>query len=128
VFDRKRSAGPLAGIEAGLAVARHDVTFAVACDMPYVTQALAQMAVTAARGCDAAMPRIEGRPEPVCAAYSRSALPEVRAALDAGQFKAADIASRLDVTWLEGLDPDLLRSLNTLEDYRRFHDAFSAQR
>src|SRR2546427_606965 len=34
---------------------------------------------------------------------------------------------RLDVTWLEGLDPDLFRSLNTREDYQRFHDDFPAQ-
>ncbi len=128
VFDRKHAAGPLAGIEAGLTVARHEVTFAIACDMPYVTRAVAEMAVAAARGCDAAMPRVGGRPEPVCAAYRRSSLPAVTAALDAGRLKASDLCDQLDVTWLEGLDPDLFRSLNTLDDYERFHDAFPAQR
>jgi molybdopterin-guanine dinucleotide biosynthesis protein A len=121
VFDRKASAGPLAGLEAGLSVARNEVTFAIACDMPYVTPAVAEMAVAAARGCDAAIPRIDGRPEPVCAAYRRSALPAITAALDAGRYRAADLVDRLDVTWLEGLDPDLFRSLNTAEDYERFH-------
>src|SRR5712691_8194392 len=86
VFDRKRMAGPLAGIEAGLTAARHEVTFAVACDMPYVTPDFTEMAVAAARGCDAAMPRVEGRAEPVCAASRRSALPAVTAALDAGRL------------------------------------------
>ena len=127
VFDRKRAAGPLAGIEAGLTAARHEVTFAIACDMPYVTRAVAEMAVAAARRCDAAMPRIDGRAEPVCAAYGRSSLPAVKAALDGGRLKAADLATQLDVTWLEGLDPDLFRSLNTIEDYRRFHDALASQ-
>jgi molybdopterin-guanine dinucleotide biosynthesis protein A len=128
VFDRKRMAGPLAGIEAGLVAASQEVTFAVACDMPYVTPELAEMAVSAARGCDAAIPRVEGRAEPVCAAYRRSALPAVTAALDAGRFGATDLANQLDVTWLEGLDPELFRSLNTPEDFERFHDAFPAQR
>ena len=128
VFDRKPAAGPLAGIEAGLSVARHEVTFAIACDMPYVTREVAEMAVAAARGCDAAMPRIGDRPEPVCAAYRRSALPALTAALDAGRLRASDLVAGLDVTWLEGLDPDMFRSLNTLEDYERFHDAFPAQR
>ena len=128
VFDRKRAAGPLAGIEAGLTVARHEVTFALACDMPYVTRAVTEMAVAAARGCDAAMPRVGGRPEPVCAAYRRSSLAAVTAALDGGRLKAADLCEHLDVTWLEGLDPDLFRSLNTLDDYERFHDAHPAQR
>jgi len=128
VFDRKLAAGPLAGIEAGLAVARHEVTFAIACDMPYVTREVAEMAVAAARGCDAAMPRFGVRPEPVCAAYCRSSLPLITDAIDAGRLKAADLAARLDVTWLEGLDPDLFRSLNTADDFKRFHDAFPAQR
>src|SRR2546421_12212892 len=38
VFDRKRSAGPLAGLEAGLMSSHNEVLFAPACDMPYVTR------------------------------------------------------------------------------------------
>ncbi|MDQ6720422.1 MAG: molybdenum cofactor guanylyltransferase [Candidatus Dormibacteraeota bacterium] len=120
VFDRKPSAGPLAGLEAGLSAARNEVTFALACDMPYVTRELAAMAVAASHGCDAAIPRIDGRPEPACAAYRHSALPAITAALDSGRYRAADLAEQLDVAWLEGLDPDLFRSLNTPEDYDRF--------
>ena len=128
VFDRKRSAGPLAGLEAGLLAARNEVTFAVACDMPYVTRDFAQMASAAARRCDAAIPRIGGRPEPVCGAYGRSALPAITEALNAGRLKTADAIAELDVTWLEGVDPDLFRSLNTPEDLERFHAEFASQR
>jgi molybdopterin-guanine dinucleotide biosynthesis protein A len=128
VFDRKRSTGPLAGLEAGLVAARNEVIFAVACDMPYVTQEVAQMAVAAARGCDAAIPRFDGRPEPVCGAYKRTALPFITGALNSGRLKTADIAGELDVTWLEGLDPGAFRSLNTPEDLERFHVEFAAQR
>ena len=128
VFDRKPSAGPLAGLEAGLAAARNEVIFAVGCDMPYVTHELTQVAVAAARGCDAAIPRVDGRAEPVCGAYRRSALPAITGALNAGRFKTADIAGELDVTWLEGLDPQLFRSLNTPHDLERFHAEFASQR
>lgn len=128
VFDRKHSAGPLAGIEAGLLAAHNDVTFAVACDMPYVTLEVAHMAIAAARRCDAALPRIGGRPEPLCGAYRRSALPFITGALNTGRLKAADIANDLDVTWLEGLDPKLFRSLNSPEDLERFHVEFASQR
>lgn len=128
VFDRKRSAGPLAGIEAGLEAARNELVFAIACDMPYVTEQVAQIAIAAARRCDAAIPRVDGRPEPVCGAYMRSALPVIARALDAGRLKAADVTSELDVTWLEGLDPNLFRSLNTPQDLERFHAEFSSQR
>jgi molybdopterin-guanine dinucleotide biosynthesis protein A len=128
VFDRKPSAGPLAGLEAGLAAAREEVMFAVACDMPYVTLELAQAAVAAARSCDAAIPRVDGRPEPVCGAYRRTALPAIAGALNAGQLKAADVAESLDVTWLEGLDPAQLLSLNTPADLERFNAGFPSQR
>jgi molybdopterin-guanine dinucleotide biosynthesis protein A len=130
VFDRKRSAGPLAGLEAGLSSARHDVTFAVACDMPYVTRETAEMAVAAARGCDAAIPRHDGLFEPVCGAYSKSALPVIAGALDAGRFAAHDAVMDLDVTWLESLDAAEFESLNTPADLERFLTApgFSAQR
>jgi molybdopterin-guanine dinucleotide biosynthesis protein A len=120
VFDRKPSAGPLAGLEAGLTAARNEVVFAVACDMPYVTPELAEMAVAASSGCDAAIPRLDGRPEPTCAAYRKSALPAITRALDADRLRAAELAENLDVAWLEGLDTDLFRSLNTPDDYERF--------
>ena len=128
VFDRRPSAGPLAGLEAGLLAARNEVIFAVACDMPYVTQQIAQVAVAAARGCDAAIPRVDGRPEPVCGAYRRSALPFITGAVNTGRLKAADVSAELDVTWLEGLDPQLFRSLNTPHDLERFHAEFASQR
>jgi len=128
VFDRKRSAGPLAGLEAGLMAAHNEVIFAVACDMPYVTQDIAQMAIAAARRSDAAIPRIDGRPEPVCGAYRRAALQAITEALNAGRLKTADAIAELDVTWLEGVDPDLFRSLNTPEDLERFHAEFASQR
>ena len=128
VFDRKAFAGPLAGLEAGLAAARNDVVFAVACDMPYVTPYVAQLAVAAARASDAAIPRVDGRPEPACGAYRRSALPAITGALNERRLKATAITEELDVTWLEGLDAQLFRSLNTPQDLERFHAEFLSQR
>ena len=81
---------------------------------------LAEMALAASLGCDAAIPRVGRRPEPACAAYRRSALPAITAALDAGRYRAANLAEQLDVVWLEGLDPDLFRSLNAPGDLERF--------
>ena len=123
VFDRRRAAGPLAGIEAGLEAARHDPVFVIACDMPFVTYEVAEIAVAAARTCDAAVPRIDGRPEPVCAAYRKSALPLISEALESGSRRAAEVLARMDVTWLEHISGDVVRSLNTPDDYLRFRVA-----
>jgi molybdenum cofactor guanylyltransferase len=128
VFDRKRSAGPLAGLEAGLMASRNEVLFAVACDMPYVTLSTAELAVAAARSCDAAIPRHDGLYEPVCGAYRKTALPAIVGALDAGSYTAHDVVETLDVTWLEGLDVNEFENLNTQADLDRFHAVFSAQR
>ena len=119
VFDRKAGAGPLAGIEAGLAAARIDPVFVIACDMPYVTREVAALTVAASRTCDAAVPRIEGRAEPVCAAYRKSALPAITAALDAGHRRAADVLADLEVTWLEDIGAEVVRSVNTPEEFAR---------
>lgn len=128
VFDRRPNAGPLAGLEAGLAASRHEVLFAVGCDMPYVTQSLAELAVAAARNCDAAIPRHEGMFEPVCGAYRKTALPAIADALDAGRLVAHDVMDYLDVTWLEGQDPNQFESLNTPSDLERFNADLSARR
>ncbi|HVH63861.1 MAG TPA: molybdenum cofactor guanylyltransferase [Candidatus Dormibacteraeota bacterium] len=128
VFDRYRMAGPLAGLEAGLVAARNEVLFAIGCDMPYVTQSLAQLAVAAARSSDAAIPRHEGIFEPVCGAYRKTALPAIVSALDAGRLVAHDVAEYLDVTWIEGQDPGQFESLNTRSDFERFNAELSAPR
>ncbi len=96
--------------------------------MPYVTVEVAEMAVAAARTSDAAIPRIGDRAEPVCAAYRRSALSAISAALEAGELKLSNLAERLDVTWLEGLDPELFRSLNTPDEYERFQERVAGKK
>ena len=128
VFDRKPNAGPLAGLESGLMSAHNEVLFAVACDMPYVERSSAEVAVAAARSCDAAIPRHDGLFEPVCGAYRKTALPAIVNALEAGNFVAHDVANYLDVTWLEGLDPAQFDSLNTPADLERFHASLAAKR
>lgn len=122
VRDRYPGAGPLAGIEAGLGACHHDVLVAVACDMPAVTPALARALAAAAAGHDAAVPRVGGRPEPACAAYRRSAVTAVAAALREGRWKAADVLPSLDVRWLDDEDPSLFANINTPSDYQRFVD------
>jgi molybdopterin-guanine dinucleotide biosynthesis protein A len=123
VRDLHLGAGPLAGVEAGLAASPHETVLAVACDMPHVTAGLARRLVAAAEsepGLDAAVPRLAGRPEPACAAYRRSAAGPLAAALAGGRRGAADALADLRVRWLDGEDPALFTNLNTPADYRHF--------
>lgn len=121
VPDIHPGAGPLAGVEAGLAATPHDTVLAIACDMPEVTPALARRLVAAAAGgVDAVVPRVRGEPQPACAAYRRSAARPIANALSAGRYRAADVLSELKVAWLEDEDPLLFANINTPEDYRAF--------
>ena len=121
--DRRPGSGPLAGIEAGLVAARYDAVVAVACDMPRVTAGLLAELVGCSEGSDAAVPRVGGRPEPVCACYRRSALPFISRALDEGRLQAAALLPELRVRWLDKVDPDLFWSINTPADYQLFRSA-----
>jgi molybdopterin-guanine dinucleotide biosynthesis protein A len=122
VADLHPGCGPLAGVEAGLAASPHDTLVAVACDMPRVTAPFAgRLADTAtAEPLDAVVPRLDGRPEPACAAYRRSAAGPIAAALSAGRLRAADALADLRVRWLDDEDPGLFANLNTPADYHTF--------
>ena len=122
---RPDRSGPLAGIEAGLRGAVDDVVVVVACDMPRVTlDLLRRLAAAAGPDVDAAVPRVEGRPEPACAAYRGSAAGPIGAALRAGRRRAADALGNLRVRWLESENPELFTNLNTPAEYHAFVERF----
>ena len=88
-IDRIQDAGPLAGIEAGMARSRTAWTAVLACDMPRteagVFRALFERAV--ALELDACLLETEKGVEPLCAIYRQSCLALFRTALDAGVRK-----------------------------------------
>ena len=127
VPDLREGAGPLAGIEAGLRASAHLRAFVVGCDMPGVTPALGRLLIRLLAGNDAAVVRINGRPEPVCAAYGATSLRAISAYLDAGQRRAADVLDRLVVRFVDerelvaaGIDVATLVNLNTPDEYEAF--------
>ncbi len=128
VRDLHLGQGPLAGIEAGLAAARHDVLFALACDIPNLSPELAGRLVAESAGHDAAVPRVGGRPQPAAAAYRRSAAAAVAASLGAGRLRVTDTLEELDVRWVDDLDPEQLWNMNTPADYQVFLDAMRKSR
>jgi molybdopterin-guanine dinucleotide biosynthesis protein A len=96
--ERPGRLGPLAGMEAGLASARHPLTFVAAGDMPFLTQSMVGYLLgrLARGGVLAVVPRYRGRTHPLCAAYARSLLPRLGTALDGG--------SRAVHGFLDGVD------------------------
>lgn len=128
--------GPLAGIEAGLSAAGNAVVFVAAGDMPFVEPRLISrlLDLVAGRGFQAAVP-YHGGLHPLCAAYSREALPRASSALDGGVravryfLGALEKVERVAEEELQRFgDPELmLMNVNTPEDLERARAALRAR-
>lgn len=130
--DLRSERGPLAGIEAALTAARHDLALVVACDMPLLAPTLVRAIATAAAGVDVVMPLLDGRDQPLLAAYRKSCLPVVEETLAAGEGRIVAILPRLRVRRLERADlerhdPALVSftNVNYLEDLERVAQALA---
>lgn len=91
VPDNFSGAGPLAGIEAGLAASETDLNFVAPCDMPFVTAAVARLLASCADGFDVAVPCVDGYLHPLCGCYRRTCLPFIRRLLAAGRHRVIDL-------------------------------------
>jgi molybdopterin-guanine dinucleotide biosynthesis protein A len=109
VLDRIPAAGPLGGLDAALAAARHEHVLVLACDMPFVSAALLQhlLAVAAAEDADVVVPRIERGYHPVCAVYARRCAVEVRRHLESRRLRLVDLFEVVSVRRVE--DAELMR-------------------
>lgn len=126
IADRHPGAGPLAGLEAGLAAAVHEAVFVVACDMPLVTRSLGRLLVEAVSGRDAAVPLVGRRPQPACAVYAKAVAPVVTRALETKRLRFSDLLDEIDVRFLEdadfaraGVGKEAFWSVNTPADLAR---------
>jgi molybdenum cofactor guanylyltransferase len=140
VPDNFPSCGPLGGIEAALASSDDEPHLFLPVDLPGLpVEFLAWMSRRAeASGATATIPLLAGRPQSLCAVYSRSLLPGLRAALTAGRYKVMPAIEEaaggaLDKFEVEALAAALIpetwpaappvhewfRNLNTPGDYER---------
>lgn len=95
------SAGPLGGLVALLEAAGTGTALALACDMPYVSEALLARLLDAPP-CAALAPRRDGRWEPLCARYEATAvLPVARARLARGERSLQGLLDALGARSLE---------------------------
>jgi molybdopterin-guanine dinucleotide biosynthesis protein A len=94
----------ITGIHAAISGATTDVV-AVAWDMPFVPPSLIAAMIARAGGSanwSAVVPVVDGRPEPLCAAYSPRAAEPIADAVRRGLLRNGDILATLpDVIWLD---------------------------
>ena len=91
--DRVADAGPLGGIVSALEHSRSSWALIVACDMPFLaTAALSELLERALHSpAQAIVPRTpDGRLQPLCAIYSKTALGALSDALHGGTYKLSE--------------------------------------
>ncbi len=91
--DNFRDAGPLAGIEAALAVTIHPLLLVVAVDLPAMNAMFLRGLPMAAAAGKGGVPRVNGCVEPLAALYPQTAAAIAATMLREGRLAARDFAS-----------------------------------
>ena len=94
--DAHPDGGPLSGMETALARSEAALVMVLGVDLPLLpTEFLAWMLLRASTtGAVVTMPRLLGKPQPLCAVYRRELLPGITAALEADDYKVMNMVER----------------------------------
>ena len=118
--------GSLGGIFTGLAAAKGDAVFTVACDMPFLHPAVARLVARRAGEADVVIPRVGDMLETMHASYAKACLPAMEARLRDGRFKIIGFFPDVRVIEIPQADiahhrpPEILfMNVNTPEDLAR---------
>jgi len=126
VTDIYPDKGPLGGICTGLATSDSMYNLVVACDMPFLNQALLRYMVGLAADFDLVVPRWDGLVEPLHAVYSRDCLAPIEGMIEQGILSVTRLFDRVRVRYVEAeeidrFDPERLSffNVNTRADLKR---------
>lgn len=126
VPDLYEGRGVLAGIHSGLYHSSSSAVFAVACDMPYLSELLIRHLAQQANSRGVVIPESPGGLEPLHAVYGKGCLPAMEAALDAGEQRIVSFfgqvpVQRITAAEMAYADPNLdsFRNINTPDEYFR---------
>lgn len=117
-------AGPLAGLEAAMAIARHPWVMSVPCDCPFLPGDLVDRmaAAVAAARVPLGVARSDGREQSVFLLAHRSLAPGLAGFLDAGQARVSRWYGPLARVAVDFEEPGAFRNFNTLDELTRFAD------
>ena len=126
VIDEYPGKGSLGGIYTGLHAAPTEWAVFCACDMPFPSPRLYRALLANRDAKDAVVPVVEGRPEPIHAAYSRACIEPIREKLAVDRLKISGFFDDVRVCYftedrVREIDPDLLSffNINTRQDLEK---------
>jgi molybdopterin-guanine dinucleotide biosynthesis protein A len=101
VHDEILNIGPMGGLFSCLTKSAHDWNIVVACDMPLITGTMLSRMIDAAKDCQAVVPIVNNRPEPLYALYHRTILPEMKLSIGKENYSIQKFLSQLNVCYIE---------------------------
>lgn len=132
VTDPVPNQGPVGGLAAGLGAAAECSCWVLSCDLPFVTPALGRLLLLELRdagretGPRALIPELEGRDQPLCAAWDARAAPIADRCLSSGRLSVRELLDQIDTRRLSerqlrrvGDPARLLFNVNTPSDLER---------
>jgi molybdopterin-guanine dinucleotide biosynthesis protein A len=90
VNDLIADRGALGGLYTGLFHSSYPYSFCIACDMPFLREALIQYLIEQVNGNDVIVPRTEDGLQPLHAIYSKNCLQPIKKMIEMGKFKIID--------------------------------------
>jgi len=117
VTDIYSNKGPLGGIYTGLKASDSFYNLVVACDMPFLNQALLSYMIQISAGFDLVVPRLGEMVEPLHAVYSRGCLAPIEALFKQGNLSLKHLFTLVRVRYVEAeeidrFDPEHLSFFN----------------
>jgi molybdenum cofactor guanylyltransferase len=106
VADAYPGRGALVGLATGLAASRARYNLAVACDMPFLNQALLRYMLGLTAGFDLVVPRLAEMVEPLHAVYAKSCLAPIERLLEQGNMQVNALLGLVKVRYVEADEVD----------------------
>ncbi|MHB8124736.1 MAG: molybdenum cofactor guanylyltransferase [Desulfitobacteriaceae bacterium] len=102
--DLIRDQGPLGGLYSGLRAAAYEVSFFMACDMPFVQSNVIRHLAQYVEEFEIVVPQGELGLHPLHAFYRRSCLPSIKKSLEAHCLKVIDFYANCRVRYVEFME------------------------
>ena len=106
VADIYSGRGPLGGIYTGLATSGSFYNLVVACDMPFLNQALLRYMLRVSAKFDLVVPRVGNLVEPLHAVYSKDCLASIEYLFEQGSLKVSELLKLVKVRYVEAEEID----------------------
>jgi len=117
VTDTYPGKGPLGGIYTGLATSNSFYNLVVACDMPFLNQALLSYMIQIAAGYDLVIPKLGNFIEPLHAVYAKGCLSPMEELLKQDNLQVNELSNLVRVRYVDAgeidrFDPEHLSFFN----------------